>query len=146
VAKVFIVEREDARLLGVVWDIGPLEFRPGSFYRSQTRLKPEREVWRYRQDAAYFSRGAPSSSVWRIQRNGHISRIAVCGRKIIGYDVKTAFRGGHVSILSQGVEQAHPQDQPKVARGRCVALSRSEYTCTATTHGSAGHLYRKRSQ
>lgn len=145
-AKVFIVEREDARLLCVVWDIEPLAFRPGSFYGSRRRLEFEREVWRYRQDAAYFSRAVPSSSVWRIQRNGHISRIAVWGRKIIGYDVKTASRGEHVSILFQGVEQADPQDQPKVARGRCVALSRSEYTCTAATHGSAGHLYRKRSR
>jgi hypothetical protein len=43
VAKVFIVGREDARLLWVVSDIDPLGFRPGSFYRSRTRLELERK-------------------------------------------------------------------------------------------------------
>jgi hypothetical protein len=120
------VERNDSELTEEV-DIVDLTmrglFRMGEFctrnpqspflplYRPQTRLELERKVWRFDKKRRAFH--APRPRVKCGVFNGTDTSVVpqFAGRKIIGHDVKTASRGGHVLVRLSFVSMSRASTQ-----------------------------------
>jgi hypothetical protein len=110
VVKELIEDTEDALLLWGSEDIRPLGFRPGSFYRSGDKCRP-----RKRSVAAYITHGLPHSEdqcvILNRTRSPTLSQFV--GLEITEHDVKTASRGGHVSIQLLRVSRNRMSAQPR---------------------------------